>query len=160
MGHPLGFRSWGCLGGPGFVPVRLRCGDDADAWVTEVLAAPGTQGGWRLWRQETWCSRRVWQPILANTLQYSCLENPLSYREPWQATVYRDAKGQTWLKRPSVHTYETFFCPWQLCPGESWAWRWCSSLAWGDTGSANLQGHRLPPLQELWPYQSLFSSLW
>ena len=41
------------------------------------------------------CSRRVWQPVLANTLQYSCLENPLSDREAWQATVYRVAKSET-----------------------------------------------------------------
>ena len=34
-------------------------------------------------------SRRVWQPVLANMLQYSCLENLLSERETWQATVYR-----------------------------------------------------------------------
>ena len=33
--------------------------------------------------------RRVWQPVLANTLQYPCLENPLSDREARQATVYR-----------------------------------------------------------------------
>ena len=31
-------------------------------------------------------------------LQYSCLENPLSDREAWQATVYRVAKSWTWLK--------------------------------------------------------------
>ena len=33
-------------------------------------------------------TRRVWQPVLANTLQYSCLENSLSDREAWQATVF------------------------------------------------------------------------
>ena len=33
--------------------------------------------------------RRAWQPVLANTLQYSCLENPLPDREAWKATVYR-----------------------------------------------------------------------
>ena len=46
-----------------------------------VLAAPGTQGAWRLGQQEIQCSKRVWQPLLANTVQYSCLENPLSDRE-------------------------------------------------------------------------------
>ena len=30
-----------------------------------------------------------------NTLQYSCLENPLSDREAWLATVYRVAKSRT-----------------------------------------------------------------
>ena len=34
------------------------------------------------------------------------------------------------------------FCPWQLCPSESWAWRWCSCLACGDPGSAKCAGTR------------------
>ena len=44
--------------------------------VTGVRAAPGTHGIWRLGHQEIQCFRRVWQPELANKLQYSCLENP------------------------------------------------------------------------------------
>ena len=40
--------SWGCRGGLGFAPVRARCGGGAAAWVTGVLAAPGTQGCWWL----------------------------------------------------------------------------------------------------------------
>ena len=35
-------------------------------------------GGWRLGQQEIQCPRRVWQAVLANTLQYSCLQNPLT----------------------------------------------------------------------------------
>ena len=77
-GRPLGFSSWGCPGGLGFAPVRARCGGGTAAWVAGVLAAPGTQRGWRLGQQEIQCSRRVWQPISANMLQYSCLENPLT----------------------------------------------------------------------------------
>ena len=60
----------------GFASGRARCGGGAAAWVTGVLAAPGTQGIWQLEQQEIQCSRRIWQPVLANTLQYSCLENP------------------------------------------------------------------------------------
>ena len=45
--------------------------------VTGVLAAPGTQGSWRLGQQKIQCSRRVWQPVLVNNLLYSCLEKPL-----------------------------------------------------------------------------------
>ena len=74
-GSSTGVCSWGCLRGLGSAPVRARCGGGAAAWVAGVLAAPGTQGGWRLGQQEIQCSRRVWQPALANTLQYSCLEN-------------------------------------------------------------------------------------
>ena len=75
-GLSSGVCSWGCPGEIGFAPVRARCGGGAAAWVAGVLAAPGTQGSWQLGQQEIECSRRVWQPVLANTLQYSCLENP------------------------------------------------------------------------------------
>ena len=37
-----------------------------------------------------------------NTLQYSCLENPMD-RGAWQATVHRVAKSQTRPKRLSMH---------------------------------------------------------
>ena len=70
----------------GSAAVRARCGGGAAAWVTGVPAAPGTQGGWQLGQQEIQCSRRVWQPVLAHTLLYSCLENPLD-REAWQASL-------------------------------------------------------------------------
>ena len=35
-------------GGLGIAPVGARCGGGAAAWVTGVLAAPGTQGSWQL----------------------------------------------------------------------------------------------------------------
>ena len=71
-----GVCSWVCPGGLGFTPVRARCGGGAAAWVAGVLAAPGTQGSWHLGQQEIQRSRRIWQQLLANTFQYSCLENP------------------------------------------------------------------------------------
>ena len=49
---PLGFSFSGCPGGLGFGPVRARCGGGAAAWVTGVLAAPGTQRGWQPGQQE------------------------------------------------------------------------------------------------------------
>ena len=52
VGCPLGFSSGGCPEGLGSAPVRPRCGGDAAAWVAGFLAAPGTQGGWRLGQQE------------------------------------------------------------------------------------------------------------
>ena len=105
VGHPLGFATGGCPGGLGFAPERARCGSGAAAWVAGVLAASGTQGSWRLGQQ---CSRMVWQPVLANTLQYSCLENPHSDREAWQATVYRVAKSRTLPKQSRVHRSKAF----------------------------------------------------
>ena len=49
-----------------------------------------------------------------NSLQYSCLENPMDWGA-WQATAHRVAKSQTWLKRLSMHTcfvYPLFNCYW------------------------------------------------
>ena len=43
VGCPLGFSSSGCHGGLGFSPVRARCGGGTAAYVTGVLAAPGTR---------------------------------------------------------------------------------------------------------------------
>ena len=84
MGGSLGFAPKAALQdlglplwGPGMD------GGDAVAWVAGVLAAPGTQGSWRLGLQEIQCSRRVRQPVLANTLQYSCLEKPF----PWHRSL-------------------------------------------------------------------------
>ena len=51
VGHPLGFAPEAALEN-GFSPVRARCGNDTAAWVSGVLAAPGTQGSWRLGQQE------------------------------------------------------------------------------------------------------------
>ena len=136
----------------------MRCGGGAAAWVAGVLAALGTQGSWWLEQQEIQCSRRVWQPVLADTLLCSCLENPLPDREAWQATVYRVAKSRTLPKRPCMQRWETFFAsgssaPVRVeCEGGTAAW-----LA-GSLVAPSVQGHRLPLLQELWPYQSLSSS--
>ena len=43
---------WGCPEGFGFAPVRARCGGGVVSWVAGVLAAPGTQGSWRLGQQK------------------------------------------------------------------------------------------------------------
>ena len=75
-GSSTGVCSSGFPGGLGSGPVRSRCGGGAAAWAAGVLATPGTQGSWHLGQQEMQCSRRIWQPVLAGTLHYSCLENP------------------------------------------------------------------------------------
>ena len=50
--------------------------------------------------------------------------------------------SQCWtrLKWPCAHRREAFFYLQQLCPRESWAWRWRSCLACGDPGSTNCAG--------------------
>ena len=45
-----------------------------------------------------------------NSLQYSCLENPMD-RETWWATVRRVPKSWTGLKQLSSHAYTTFCIP-------------------------------------------------
>ena len=107
-------------------------------------------------------SRGVWQPVLANMLQYSCLENPLSDREAWQDTVYRVAKSRTGQKRPCVHKHKTFFFFFGLGSSapvrvehEGGAAAWLA----GTLVALSVQGHKLPPQQELWPHQCLFPSL-
>ena len=47
-----GFAPEAALEGLSLSPVRARCGGGAAAWVAGVLAALGTQGGWRLGQQE------------------------------------------------------------------------------------------------------------
>ena len=129
--------------------MRARGGGGAAAWVAGVLAAPGPQGGWRLGQQEMQCSRRVWQPVLADRLQNSCLENPLPDREAWQAAVYRVAKSWTRPKRPCMDRRVTFSAHGSSAPvrvdheGDAAAW-----LA-GTLVLPSMHGHRLPGQQEL-----------
>ena len=57
-------------------------------------------------QQETWVQFLGREDSLevghGNSLQYSCLENPVD-RGAWWATVYGAAKSWTWLKRLSMH---------------------------------------------------------
>ena len=87
-------------------------------------------------------------------------EPHLPDREAWQATVYRVAKSRTLLKQSCVQRGKTFFACGSSAPvrveheGGTAAW-----LA-GTLAVPSVQGPGLPPLQELWPHQSLFLSLW
>ena len=80
-------------------------------------------------------------------------------REAWQGTVYRVTKSWTRPKQPCVHRHKAFFACGSSAPvraeheGGAAAW-----LA-GTLVAPSVQEHGLPPSQELWPYRSLFSSL-
>ena len=126
MGGPLEFSSWGCPEVLGLAPHSVWGGGGAESQCLSHSDSGSTRNsgqgvGWSWWlgQQEIECSRRVWQPILANMLQYSCLENPLSDKEAWQATVHRIAKSWTQPKWPCMHRGKIFFCLWQLCPSEA-----------------------------------------
>ena len=114
-----GVCSSGCPGGLRFAPMRARCGRGAAAWIAGVLAAPGTQGSWQLGQQEIQCSRRVWQPVLANMLQYSCLKNPPSQTEKPGRPQSTGSQRVRHYRSNSVCIGARLFCLWQLCPSES-----------------------------------------
>ena len=75
-------------------------------------------------------------------LQYSCLENPSPWQRSLAGHIYSFSKSWTRPKWLCMHKYRTFFffCLWQLCPGESWMWRWYTCLTCRDRGSAKCSG--------------------
>ena len=65
-----------------------------------------------------------------NSLQYSCLENPMD-REAWQATVHNITKNQTWLKRLSMHAcMHCFFRLTGKLEKLGLKWRWKGKWVW------------------------------
>ena len=118
----------------GFAPVRARCGGGAAAWVAEVLAVPGTEGSWQLRKKEIQCSKGAWQPVLANTLQYSYLDNTSSWQRKHGSPLSAGSKRVGHNQSNPVCINAKCFCLWQLCPSESWAWRWWSYLTCRDPG--------------------------
>ena len=92
-------------------------------------------------------------------LQYSCLENPLSDREAWQATVYRVAKSWTLPKQPCVHRCMTFSACGSSAPVRVEHEGGVAASLVGTLVVPSVQGHRLPLLRELWLYQSFFKTL-
>ena len=130
-----GVCSWGCPGGLGSAPVKARYGGGAAACVAGVLAAPGTQGSGWLGQQEIQCSRRVWQPVLANTLQYSCLENPTWQRSMAGHSPQGHRVGHDRSNSACIDA-RLFFCLRQLCSSEGWVWMWHSCLGCRDPASA------------------------
>ena len=139
--------------------MRARCGGGAAAWVAGVLAAPGTQGSWRLGQQKYSALEGHGNQYWAIHSSILAWRNPLPDREVWKATVYRVSKSWARPKQPCVCRRETHFAcgssaPVKVeCEGGASAW-----LA-GTVMVLRVQGHGLPLAQELWRYQSLFTSL-
>ena len=103
-------------------------------------------------------TRRVWLPVLANTLQYSCLENSLSDREAWQATVYSVTKSQTRPKRPCRHRCKTFFACGSSAPLRVECESGEAALLAGTLAGPSVQGHGLPPPRSYGPFTVLFQA--
>ena len=77
-------------------------------------------------------------------------------REAWQATVYRIAK----LDMTEVTLCaRNFFACGSSAPMSVEHEDGAAAWTVGTLAALGVQGHGLPLLQELWPYQSLFSSL-
>ena len=134
--------------------MRARRGGGAAAWVVGVLAAPGTQGSWLLGQQEIQFSRRISQPVLANTVQYGPVflpgESPSLTGKPgrpWSTGL----QSWTGLKLPCAYRSKMFFACGSSAPVR--AEREDSTASWlvGTLGAPSVQGQGLPLLQELWP---------
>ena len=164
-GSLTGVCSWGCPGGCGSALVRARCGQ---VWMR--YRGLGYRGS-----GSTRYSREFWAMVVRNIVLYKgmatsisqhtpyCLENPPD-KEAWQATVHTVLKSWTWLKWPRwtlkyMNRCKTFFA----CgiPAPVRVEREGGAAVWFARTLVvpSVQGHRLPPPQELWPFQSLFSSL-
>jgi len=78
------------------------------------VAAPGTQGGWRLGQQEIHCSRRVWWPVSDSTLQCSCLENPLTEKPGRPQSTGLQSVGHDWCDPARI--YERLLLPLAALP--------------------------------------------
>ena len=97
--------------------------------------------------------RMLWQQILANAVQYSCLENPSSLKEkpgrPQSTGLCRVGH-----ERVILHTQMQgiFACS---GPTPVKVKHEGSAAAW-PAGTLCVQRHRLPSLQESWSFQCLF----
>ena len=139
----------------GFAPVRARCGGGAAAWVAEVLAAPGTQGSWQLRKKEIQCSKRAWQPVLANTLQYSFLDNTSPWQRKHGSPLSAGSKRVGHDQSNPACINARCFCLSQLLQWEL-TLKVVKLLDLQGTLEGDFQGHNLPPWQELWPYTVFF----
>ena len=105
------------------------------------------------------CSRRVWKPVLANTLQYSRKgRTPFLTQKsgrPQPAGLYRIGLDQSDPTR--IDTRLFFACG---SSGPVRVEHEVHTAVWlvGTLAAPSVQGHRLPLPQVLWPYESFFQS--
>ena len=137
-----GVCSWGCPGGLGFAPVRARWVSGAPALGRRGSGSTSYSGELAARAAGNIVLRRVWWPVLANTLQYVAWRNPLTDKpgRPQSTRLQRVGHDQS----DPTHIDTRLLCLLQLCPRESWAWSWCSCLACGDPG-AKFARTWLPP---------------
>ena len=76
-------------------------------------------GSWRLGQKEIQSSRRVWQLVLVNALQYSCLENPPPCQRSLAGHSLQGHKESDTTEATLSTQMQDIFCLWQLYPSES-----------------------------------------
>ena len=137
-GRPLSFAPEAALEGLG-LPLWGQVWRWCSCLGRRVLAAPGTRGvggqGSRKYSALEGYGDQYW-PIRPSILAWRTL---LPDREAWQATVYRSQRVAHYQSDPTCIDARLFFL-WQLCPSESWVWRWFSYLACRGAGSTRCSG--------------------
>ena len=94
-------------------------------------------------------SRRVQQPVLANMLQNSCLEQSGRPQSTGLQRVGHNRSDPVWVAR-------LFFACGSSAPVRVEREGGKAGCLAGTLVAPSVQRHGLPPPQELWPYQSLF----
>ena len=144
----LPWRTWVCPS-EGQVQRWLQLLGSQGFWQHQVLRGVGGQGSRKYSALEGYGSQ-CW-PICSSIL---ARRTPLPDRE-----AYKVAKGQTLPKQPCMHRCKIFFSCGSSAPVRAERERGTAAWLARTLEAPSLQQHGLPPPQELWSYQSLFSSL-
>ena len=141
MGHPLGFAPEAALEdlglplwGPGVEAVQLF--GFQRFWQHQVLRGVSH-----------YCCRKYGALEEYENQYWPTHSSLLAWRTP--SLTERPGRPQSTGSQRVRHYWgdpagmdTRLFCPWQLCPSESWVWKWHSCLACRDPGSAKCAGTR------------------
>ena len=122
-------------------------------WQHQVLRGVGGYGSRKYSTLEGY-GNQYW-PIRSSILAWT----PPSLTEKPGSPVYRVAKSRTQLKWTCVHRRKTFFACGSSAPVRVEHEGGITACLVGTLAVPRVREHGLPRPQELWPYQSLFSSL-
>ena len=140
MSHPLGFAPESALEDlglplwePGVEMVQLL--GLQGFWQHQVPRGVGSYGS-RTFSVLERHGKQYW-PIRSSILAWRILSTW------WRVVAGHSLQGCKELDTNEVTLsaqMQDIFCLWQLCPSESWVWRWHSSLSCGDPGDAKCAG--------------------
>ena len=150
LGFNCGFISTSPCGRPlRFVPEAVLEDLGLPLWgsCVEVVQLLGSQGFWKhqvLRGVDSQGSRKYsalegygnqYWPICSSFLAW---RTPLTEKPGRPQSTGSQRVGHDWSDPVGIDV--RLFGLWQLCPSESWMWRWCSCLACGDPGSTKCEG--------------------